>query len=102
MEIYGATGYIDTLYEDHNPGAKLRLRLPVESSEHIETAPPLAPPQNDSLNYLAAVLGGTLKPEHDLTALDTNVTVVRILDAARRSAQTGRTIQLGAASASGK
>jgi predicted dehydrogenase len=94
MEIYGATGYVDTLYEDHAPGAKLRLRLPGESSEHVETAPALAPPQNDSLTYLAAVLSGTLKPEHDLTSLDTNVTVVRILDAARRSAQTGRTISL--------
>ncbi len=96
MEIYGATGYIDTLYEDHNPGAKLRIRLPGESTEHIETAPALEPPQNDSLNYLAAVLRGTLKPQHDLTSLDTNVTVVRILDAARRSAQTGRTIHLAA------
>jgi predicted dehydrogenase len=94
MEIYGATGYVDTLYEDHAPGAKFRLRLPGESSEHVETAPALAPPQNDSLTYLAAVLSGTLKPEHDLTSLDTNVTVVRILDAARRSAQTGRTISL--------
>jgi predicted dehydrogenase len=102
MEVYGATGYIDTLYEDHNPGAKLRIRLPGEPSEHIETAPPLAPPQNDSLNYLAAVLNGALHPEHDLTSLDTNVTVVRILDAARRSAQTGHTIQLGAESSPGK
>ena len=96
MEIYGATGYVDTLYEDHDPGAKLRVRLTGEPSEHTETAPPLAPPQNDSLNYLAAVLAGTLKSQNDLTSLDTNVTVVRILDAARRSAQTGRTIQLAA------
>ena len=94
MEIYGATGYVDTLYEDHNPGTKLRIRLPGESSEHVETAPALASPQNDPLSYLAAVLNGTLKPQHDLTSLDTNVTVVRILDAARRSAQTGRTISL--------
>jgi glucose-fructose oxidoreductase len=35
-----------------------------------------------------------LQPYNDLTSLDTNVTVVRILDAARRSAQTGRTIRL--------
>jgi glucose-fructose oxidoreductase len=94
MEIYGATGYIDTLYEDHNPGAKLRLRLPGESSEHVETAPALASPQDNSLNYLAAVINGTLKPDHDLTALDINVSVVRILAAARLSAQTHRTIHL--------
>ena len=92
MEIYGATGYVDTLYESSAPGKQLRIRLPGETAEHIEDAPALAPPQNDALNYLAAVLGGTLHPEHDLTSLDTNVTVVRILDAARRSAQTGRTV----------
>ena len=96
MEIYGATGYIDTLYDDRDPGAKLRIRLPGQSTEHVEIAPALAPPQDNSLNYLAAVLRGTLKPQHDLTSLDTNVTVVRILDAARRSAQTGRTIHLAA------
>ena len=92
MEVYGATGYVDTLYEHKDPGAKLRIRLPNDPAEHIETAPALAPPQNNALNYLAAVLRGTLKPQHDLTSLDTNITVVRILDAARRSAQTGRTI----------
>jgi predicted dehydrogenase len=94
MEIYGATGYVDTLYDDHAPGAKLRVRLTGEKTEHVETAPALAPPQNESLNYLTAVLAGTLKPQHDLTSLDTNVAVVRILDAARRSAQTGQTIHL--------
>jgi len=92
MEIYGATGYVDTLYDDKAPGAKLRIRLHGEPTEHVETAPALAPPQESSLSYLAAVINGTLKPQHDLTSLDTNVTVVRILDAARRSAQTGRTI----------
>jgi glucose-fructose oxidoreductase len=94
MEIYGATGYVDTLYQDGAPGIKLRIRLPGEHTEHIEDAPALVPPQNDALNYLAAVLDGTLHPRHDLNSLDTNVTVVRILDAARRSAQTGRTIPL--------
>lgn len=96
MEIYGATGYVDTLYEDKTPGVKLRIRLPGEAAERTETAPTLASPQDNSLNYLAAVLHGTLKPQHDLTSLDTNITVVRILDAARRSAQTGRTIHLAA------
>ncbi|HUZ97269.1 MAG TPA: Gfo/Idh/MocA family oxidoreductase [Edaphobacter sp.] len=94
MEVYGVKGYIDTLYVDGAPGVKLRVRLPGEHAEHIEDAPALAPPQNNSLNYLGAVLGGSFKPEHDMTSLDTNVTVVRILDAARRSAQTGRTIHL--------
>lgn len=96
MEVYGVKGYVDTLYQDGAPGVKLRIRLPGEHAEHIEDAPALTPPHDNSLNYLSAVLNGTLKPDHDLTSLDTNVTVVRILDAARRSAQTGRTIHLKA------
>jgi predicted dehydrogenase len=96
MEVYGAKGYVDTLYQDGAPGVKLRIRLPGEHAEHIEDAPALTPPNDNSLNYLSAVLNGTLKPQGDLTSLDTNVTVVRILDAARRSAQTGRTIHLKA------
>ena len=40
MEIYGATGYVDTLYEDKSPGVKLRIRLPGEHSEHVEDRTP--------------------------------------------------------------
>ncbi len=94
LEIYGATGYVDTLYESPDPGARLRIRLPGETAEHVETAPALTTPNDNSPDYLTAVLRGTLHPEHDLSSLDTNVTVVRILDAARRSAATGTTIHL--------
>jgi glucose-fructose oxidoreductase len=96
MEVYGAKGYVDTVYVDTQHTDQLRVRLPGETTERRETAPALTPPHDSSLSYLAAVLNGTLKPEHDLTSLDTNVMVVRILDAARRSAQTGRTIPLKA------
>lgn len=97
MEIYGATGYVDTLYEDSDPGAKLRLRLPDEKEERVESASALPAAQKDSLNYLAAVLHGELHSTDDLTALDTNVKVVEILDAARRSAATGRTVEMNTA-----
>lgn len=94
MQVYGAKGYVDTVYLDHDHGNTIRLRLPHDATDHTQTAPPLAPPLDNSLNYLTAVLAGTLHPHDDLTSLDTNVTVVRILDAARRSAETGRTIRL--------
>jgi glucose-fructose oxidoreductase len=94
MEVYGATGYANTVYIDGKHADKLRVRLPNELTEHIDTAPALPTPQDNSLNYLVAVLNHTLTPHGDLTALDTNVTVVRILDAARESALTHRTISL--------
>jgi glucose-fructose oxidoreductase len=92
MEVYGAKGYVDTVKADG-----LRIRLPEEPDEHTEKAPPLASPQDDSLNYLVAVLQHRLEPKGDLTSLDTNVAVVHILDAARQSARTGKSVPLTAA-----
>jgi len=89
MEVYGATGYAITVAAD-----KVRLRLPHESQEELVTAPSLNGPQNNSLSYLAAVLRGQLEPKGDLTALDTNVIVMQILDAARESARTGKSVKL--------
>ncbi len=89
MEVYGAKGYVDTVALDG-----LRIRLPGQKDEHTETAPPLAPPNDTPLHYLAAVLRGEVTPKGDLNSLDTNITVMRILDAARASAKEGRTIKL--------
>jgi predicted dehydrogenase len=89
MEVYGATGYAITVASD-----KLRLRTKGQGQESELTPPPLTAPNDGSLHYLAAVLAGTLKPSGDLTSLDTNVVVMQILDAARRSAHEGKTITL--------
>src|SRR5580704_16864424 len=89
MEVYGAIGYAITVGPD-----KVRLRAKGQPQENEVTAPPLAPPNDGSLHYLAAVLKGTLKPDGDLTSLDTNVVVMQILDTARQSAREGRTIKL--------
>jgi predicted dehydrogenase len=89
MEVYGATGYAITIASD-----KVRIRHQHDSEERITTAPSLQGRDRDSLSYLAAVLRGEVEPKGDLTALDTNVTVMRILDAARESARTGRSVKL--------
>jgi predicted dehydrogenase len=84
MEVYGATGYAITVESD-----KLRVRHEHDAQEQFTT-----PPENNSLNYLAAVLRGEIMPKDDLSSLDTNVIVMQILDAARESARTGKTLQL--------
>ena len=94
MEVYGATGYVDTIYLDTKRADQLRARLTSETTEHQETAPALAAPQDNSLNYLVAVLNKKITPQGDLTALDTNLIVVEILDAARESARTHRAVTL--------
>lgn len=88
MEVYGETGEVITVRRDG-----MRLRRPGEEQERLETAAPLAAPYDNSISYLAAVVTGKVKPS-GLSALDTNMTVTRILDAARESARYGKTIKL--------
>jgi len=89
MEVYGATGYAITVGAD-----QVRVRREHDSAEQLITAPPLSAPEDNSLDYLAAVLNGQIEAKGDLSALDTNVVVMQILDAARESARTGKTVRL--------
>ncbi len=89
MEVYGATGYVITLASEG-----LRIRLPHENSERASTAPSLPENERSSLGYLVGVLNGKIADRGDLSALDTNVIVMQILDAARESARTGKAVKL--------
>jgi predicted dehydrogenase len=64
------------------------------AEQPLSISPALDQDQSDSLDYLTAVLSGRVKDQGDLSALDTNVIVMQILDAARESARTGKTVQL--------
>jgi glucose-fructose oxidoreductase len=88
MEVYGETGYAITV--KHND---LRLRLPKKEEEELVASKPLPAPLDDSLSYLRAVVLDGLKPEGP-SSLETNLVVTEILDAARRSAASGKTIRL--------
>jgi len=90
MEVYGQSGYVLTVGRDG-----VRTRRPNEDKEEPQaTAPPLSAPYDDSLSYLRAVVVDGLKPE-GLSSLETNLIVVEILDAARRSALEGKTVRIG-------
>lgn len=89
MEVYGSTGYAITVGPD-----KLRSRLAHDSEERLATAATLNRTESDSLSYLSAVLNNHIRAKGDLSALDTNIIVMQILDAARESARTGRTVRL--------
>jgi len=90
MEVYGQKGYAITVGRD-----QVRVRLP-EKEEKLTEAKPLAAPEEDSVSYLRAVVLGGRKAE-GLSSLETNVIVTEILDAARRSAATGKTVLLAGA-----
>jgi glucose-fructose oxidoreductase len=89
MEVYGTGGYAITVGPD-----RLRARYRGQDAESQTAAAPLGKAESNSLAYLAAVLHGQVHPDGDLSSLDTNMVVMQILDAGRRSAQTGRTVTI--------
>jgi len=88
FEVYGEHGYAIA-----TGGNNLRVKLAERQPEETRTTlPELPPDERDSISYLTAVARG--KPPAGLNALDNNVIVVEILDAARESIRTGRTVTL--------
>ncbi len=87
MEIYGRTGYAITVRNDD-----LRVRLKGKEEEPM-TGKPIPAPFNDSLSMLRAVVLDGATPDSP-SSLETNVIVSEILDAARRSAVSGKTVSI--------
>jgi predicted dehydrogenase len=85
--------YAERAYAVATGGNSLKVRLPNQNSEENRSLPELPPDERDSISYLIAVARGRIKPS-GLSALANNVIVVEILDAARESARTGKTVSL--------
>lgn len=88
MHIYGSKGYI---YQD----TSTEMRIYNPSKNIAKIAPPLSYPYNDSFYFLKAAVRGEIdiKP-HDLSALENNLIVVEILNAAIESSKTGKAVLL--------
>lgn len=90
MEIYGANGYLVAV-DDRT----MRLRMRTDPAEESLRLPPAPETVSDPFSYLAAVLRGKEQvTPGNLWSLENNLTVVKILDAARQSAREGRTVFL--------
>ncbi|MEP0545544.1 MAG: Gfo/Idh/MocA family oxidoreductase [Rhodothermales bacterium] len=88
MEVYGRTG---SLHADD--GSTLRVRT-ADAAEQRLRLDPLPAPHDDPFAYFAAVVRGDVVPGPGLSSLPINLIAMEILDAAMRSAKTGRTIYL--------
>ncbi|WEK35509.1 MAG: Gfo/Idh/MocA family oxidoreductase [Candidatus Pseudobacter hemicellulosilyticus] len=88
LEIFGRTGYLHAL-----DGSRLQTQLRGKPANRWN-APALIAPADDCVNYLAAFLRKELPATADLSSLENNMIVMEILDAAKRSAQTGKRIVL--------
>jgi glucose-fructose oxidoreductase len=89
MDVYGRTGYAKAIDSE-----QIEVRRANDSNGRLMKVRALAAPYDDPLHYLAAVLKGEIQEENSLSSLKNNVTASEILDAARQSAQTGRTVTL--------
>jgi predicted dehydrogenase len=88
LEIFGETGYLHAL-DGKNIVSRMR-----ENIKGTKVADALSAPVNDPINYLTAVLSYTISGTNDQSSLQYNMVVMEILDAAKRSAATGRRIVL--------
>lgn len=89
MDVYGRTGYAKAIDSE-----RIEVRKANESEGQILNGASLAAPYDDPLHYMASVLNGDIAEGNSLSSLKTNVAVSEILDAARQSAQTGKTVSL--------
>ena len=90
IQVYGKTGYVKTEQRD-----RVLVRRKGEHEAQEKTAGAIPSPDDDEIAYLRAVVLEHKKPEGP-TSLETNMIVMEILDAARRSAETGQTIRIAA------
>jgi predicted dehydrogenase len=91
MEVYGVDGYVmasdNTNMKIKNRKIKDEQKLKVDTADvHVYT---------DPFAYFADVIRGKITvPKYGLYSLENNVRVVQILDAARQSAKSGKTVYL--------
>jgi predicted dehydrogenase len=85
FEVFGTMGYLHALN-----GNTLQQRNK-DVYENISIKPAA---YSNNIQYLSDVLSGKLDPGHDLSSLENNLIVVRILEAALRSSREGKRIIL--------
>ncbi len=89
-DVYGVTGYAKTI-----GSAGLQVRRAEDDDGRAVIPGPLAPPYDDPIHYLAAVIRGDVEEGTDVSSLKVNLLVSQVLDAARQSARTGRAVPIG-------
>lgn len=90
MEVYGKTGYVIA-----DNGTDIRVRLKDDKTERKESLKRLESPYNDPFSLFAALVRKEIElPKYDLSSLENNMIVVEILEAAKKSAETGKAVEL--------
>jgi predicted dehydrogenase len=85
FEVFGTKGYLHAL----NGNTLQQRDKDIYENVTLRTAD-----YTNNIQYLSDVLSGKLDPGHDLSSLENNLIVVRILNAALESAKEGKRIKL--------
>jgi predicted dehydrogenase len=85
LEVFGKTAYLHAL------NGNTLMQRDTGTYHQVSVAPYV---YKDNIQYLADVLNGKIKADDDLSSLKNNLIVVKILDAAKESARTGKKIIL--------
>jgi predicted dehydrogenase len=89
MEVYAQGGYVIA------DRSGLKMRLTYDGPEEYKKAKALPKPHHDPFAYFAAVVRKEITiDKSDLSALENNMLVVEILEAAKKSAREGKSVSL--------
>ncbi|SDF89102.1 Gfo/Idh/MocA family protein [Terriglobus roseus] len=89
LELFGEEGQVKTVgHED------VSVQLKGDKTATQSAAPAVNPNRDSSLDYLVAVLRNQVDDHWLPGSLDTNMVAVQIMDAARESVKTGKTVEL--------
>jgi predicted dehydrogenase len=91
MEIYGETGYI---FAENKTDMKIRGKDMSSVKQEKITSKDIAVVEDPFIYFADVIHKKITMPEYGLYSLKNNIEVVRILDAARESAKTGKTVIL--------
>lgn len=86
FQVYGENSSYNAL-----DGNTLEYQEQVDRAENVTLATDF---HKDHLTYLQAVINGEIMPKNDLSSLENNLVVVEILEAALKSAATGKRVKL--------
>lgn len=89
MELYGTTGYLNTINNN-----LMRVKRKEDKTEQLRSFTSKdIPVYEDPFNYFVDVIRKKITvKDYDLYSLSNNILVVKILEAAKTSAQTGKTV----------
>lgn len=89
IEIYGETGYII-----NENSKEIKYKLNAHKPEEKSYPKPRPAPYNDPFSFFKAIVRGEIKESpYSLSSLENNMIVVEILELAKKSAKSGKTLK---------